>query len=219
MSSCSPDCRPRIYTAPFSGEAFVHQAMESGTLEIQDKDNSWVQWEGHMVTFNRSTVSGITNKYKRCPWKTRFIPWSRAVWISPRDSWVIWAFTETSPPNVLSRSSPVVHPHQRHLEGLVSTASWATVSDPVEQWSPTFFGRSHGRWFFHTHAGRGGFRMTQGHYIYCVFYFWSNATTDLTGGTGPRPEDGDPCRRVCTSSSIRGCWHCWLGVHTLRTTI
>lgn len=46
---------------PFQEESCPPGYGERG-MEIQGKDNSRVQWEGHMVTFHRSTVSGITNK-------------------------------------------------------------------------------------------------------------------------------------------------------------
>ena len=43
-----------------------------------------------------------------------------------------------------------------------------------------------GRQLFHGSAGgQDSFGMIQTHYIYYVFYFLSNATADLTGGTSP----------------------------------
>ena len=46
------------------------------------------------------------------------------------------------------------------------------------QWSPIFLAQG---------LVSGRFK-----HIYCALYFWSNATADLTGGTGLRPVAGDP---------------------------
>ena len=45
----------------------------------------------------------------------------------------------------------------------------------------------HGRHFSYRLGWGVGFSMIQVHYIYCAFYFWSNAAADLTGDMSLRP--------------------------------
>ena len=72
-----------------------------------------------------------------------------------------------------------------------SYAQRSLAGSPQPFWHQDQF---RGRQFFHGPGlgWRDGFRMTQAHYVYSVFYFYSNVTADLTGGISPWPRGWVP---------------------------
>ena len=71
--------------------------------------------------------------------------------------------------------------------------------EALGHWSPNHFGtrdRCRGRQFFNGPVYGDGLGMIQTRYINGALYFQSEAAADLTGGTGPCLEAGDPRSRA-----------------------
>ena len=85
--------------------------------------------------------------------------------------------------------------HYYCLGGMYGSCLPFWMANPLEQRSPTFLapGTSFMEDSFPMDWGGGVAGMIQAHDSHCVLDFSSDGAADLTGGSGPHTEGGDPC--------------------------